>query len=103
MWQSIFSRRDALRVGSLSAAAATLPHAANVRAAESAAPAPTADTVLVLNMMGGVSHFESFDPKPDAPEDIRGSLQPIATSLPGIYFAEAAPRLAAMAHKFALV
>lgn len=103
MWQSLFSRRDALRVGSLSAAVSTLPLAATARAAESAGLAPTADSVIVLNMMGGVSHFESFDPKPDAPEDIRGLLSPIATSLPGIHFAEAAPCLAAMAHKFTLI
>lgn len=104
MWRSLFSRRDALRIGPLSAAAATLPFGLSTQAAEAvAASKPTADSVLVLNMMGGVSQFESFDPKPDAPADVRGLLSPIATSLPGIHFAETAPRLAAMAHKFALV
>lgn len=104
MWRPFFSRRDALRVGSLTAASATLPLGLSARAAESSATLPpTADSVLVLNMMGGVSHFESFDPKPDAPADVRGLLKPIATSLSGIHFAEAAPRLAALAHKFTLV
>ena len=104
MWHSFLSRRDALRVGSLTAAASLLP--AGLRAAEiasSAALPATADSVIFLNMMGGVTHHESFDPKPDAPEDIRGILSPIATTLPGIQFAEACPNLAKIAHKFALV
>jgi hypothetical protein len=54
-------------------------------------------------MMGGVSQFETFDPKPEAPDDVRGMLSPIATSVPGLHFAEVAPRLAAMAHKFTLI
>jgi len=104
MWSSFLSRRDALRVGSLTAAASLLP--TGLRAAEiasSAALPATADSVIFLNMMGGVTHHESFDPKPDAPEDIRGILSPIATTLPGIHFAEACPNLAKIAHKFALV
>jgi hypothetical protein len=104
MWSSFLNRRDALRVGSLTAAATLLPvgaHGAEI-AASSVLP-PTADSVIFLNMMGGVTHHESFDPKPDAPEDIRGILSPIATTLPGIQFAETCPNLAKIAHKFALV
>lgn len=107
MWRNFFARRDLLRVGSLSAAAAALPTFSSAalggETSGGSGPKPTADSVLVLNMMGGVSQFESFDPKPDAPESIRGTLKPIATSLPGIRFAEAVPKLAAMAHKFSLV
>jgi len=102
MWDRAFSRRDALRVGAIGVAAGTLPVAAS-----GAEPAfdlpPTCDSVVLLNMMGGVTHHESFDPKPDAPEDVRGLLSPIATSLPGVHFAESCPNLAKIAHKLALV
>lgn len=107
MWNRFLHRRDALKVGSLTAAATVAPWAArqSAQAAEAAksAIAPTADSVIFLNMMGGVTHHESFDPKPDAPEDVRGTLSPIATSLPGVHFAEVCPNLAKIAHKFALV
>ncbi len=88
MWSRFLNRRDALRVGSLTAAATLLPVGARGAeiAAASALP-PTADSVIFLNMMGGVTHHESFDTKPDAPENIRGILSPIATTLPGIHFA----------------
>src|SRR5690349_717079 len=110
MWRQAFSRRDALRVGSLTAAATALPLSAI--AAEAIADEagdggakipPTCDSVILLNMMGGVTHHESFDPKPDAPEDVRGSLKTIATSLPGVQFSEACPNLARIAHKLAVV
>lgn len=98
-------RRQWLRVGAVSVAGlagtATARPAHAVAAASS--PRPTADSVIVLNMMGGVTHHESFDPKPDAPEDIRGELGAIATRLPGVQFSEALPRLAEIADRFALV
>jgi len=55
-----------------------------------AAPArpATADAVLFLWLPGGVTHHESFDPKPDAPPEVRGELQTIATTVPGVRFAE---------------
>jgi hypothetical protein len=102
MWDRAFSRRDALRVGALGVAATTLPLTASGAEQKFDLP-PTCDSVLLLNMMGGVTHHESFDPKPEAPEDVRGLLSPIATSLPGVHFAEACPELAKIAHKFALV
>lgn len=106
MWRQAFSRRDALRVGSLTAAATTLPLSAGADESSDGGGAkisPTCDSVILLNMMGGVTHHESFDPKPDAPGDVRGSLKPIATSLPGVQFSEACPNLARIAHKLALV
>jgi len=54
-------------------------------------------------MGGGVTHIDSFDPKPESPEEIRGTLSPIATSLPGVQFSETCPELAKIAHKLALV
>jgi hypothetical protein len=52
---------------------------------------------------GGASHIDSLDPKPDAPEDIRGPYHPIATNVPGIRIGELLPRLANLADRYCLV
>jgi Protein of unknown function (DUF1501) len=54
-------------------------------------------------MMGGVTHIDSFDPKPDAPEEIRGSLGTVQTTLPGVRFTEVMPCLAKQTDKLALI
>jgi hypothetical protein len=102
MWDRALSRRDALRVGAVSVAATTLPVSLEGAEAKFNLP-PTCDSVVFLNMMGGVTHHESFDPKPEAPQDVRGTLAAIATSLAGVHFAEACPNLSKIAHKLALV
>src|SRR5262249_32841627 len=52
---------------------------------------------------GGPSHLDSFDPKPDAPKEIRGEFGVIPTRVPGLRFSEHLPRLARLADRFALV
>ena len=54
-------------------------------------------------MDGGPSHYETFDPKPGAPKEIRGEFSPIATSVPGVFFSEPMKRLASIADKLAIV
>ncbi len=54
-------------------------------------------------MDGGPSHYETFDPKPDAPKEVRGEFSPIATAVPGVSFSEPMKRLAAIADKLAIV
>src|SRR4051794_2231474 len=54
-------------------------------------------------MAGGVTHIDSFDPKPDAPEEVRGTLGTIDTRLPGVRFAESMPEMARQAHRVSLV
>jgi hypothetical protein len=54
-------------------------------------------------MAGGVTHIDSFDPKPDAPVEYRGILGDIATSMPGVRFCETIPHLAKIAHELCLV
>jgi hypothetical protein len=49
---------------------------------------------IVLYMAGGPSHIDTFDPKPDAPENIRGDFKPIQTAVPGIQISEHFPRFA---------
>jgi hypothetical protein len=71
------------------------------RAAGGASPAKV--NCILLWLDGGPSHYETFDPKPDAPTDVRGELKPIKTAVPGTYFAEVIPKLAGIADKFTVV
>jgi uncharacterized protein (DUF1501 family) len=59
--------------------------------------------VIQLFLVGGPSHLETFDPKPDAPDTIRGPFGTIPTRIPGVRFSEHLPRLAARADRFALI
>src|SRR5207244_3389186 len=68
-----------------------------------AAPKARAKSVIVLWMAGGVTHIDSFDPKPDAPVEVRGTLRAIPTTLPGVLFNEPMTRLARLAHRLTVV
>jgi len=95
------SRRDFLRVGGL----ASLGLPALLRSEASASPAELAParSVILLYLGGGLSHHDSFDPKPDAPSEVKGKYGTIATRLPGVRFSEMVPLLAARNDQFALV
>src|SRR2546423_5509688 len=58
---------------------------------------------IMIWLDGGPSHYETFDPKPDAPSEIRGEFKAISTSAPGIQFSEAVPELAKAADKLTIV
>jgi hypothetical protein len=58
---------------------------------------------ILIWMDGGPTHYETFDPKPDAPKEIRGEFSPISTSVPGIQFCEVVPNLAKVANKLTIV
>ena len=75
-----------------------------LKAAEPSRNLPGKDVNCILIWMdGGPSHYESFDPKPEAPSEIRGEFKPIPTKVPGIQFSECVPKLAAVADKFTVV
>lgn len=99
----LLNRRDMLRVGSLSVAASMLPKSFSADSNDSAATNATAKSVIYLWMGGGVPHIDSFDPKPDAPEEVRGTLGAVSTSMPGVHFNETMPNLAPMADDLCLV
>jgi hypothetical protein len=90
------TRREAMRVGGLSLfGGLTLPRL--LEAAEKRAPARRtgkARSVILFNLLGGPSHQDMFDMKPEAPREIRGEFRPIATSLPGLQICEHLPRTA---------
>ena len=59
--------------------------------------------LILLMMVGGPSQLETWDPKPDAPEEVRGPFRSIATRVPGVRINEHLPRLAARMDKLALI
>src|SRR5262245_61222309 len=82
-------------------AAAASP--AGLQGVGSPSPSPRAKSLILVFLTGGLSHIDSFDMKPDAPEGIRGEFRPIDTAVPGISYCEHLPRLAARADKLAVV
>src|SRR5437773_1349677 len=103
------TRRELLRAGGLGLVGLSLPGLLQGRALAAAAATPRASTFgkakscLIIFLSGGASHHDTFDMKPDAPEEIRGEFQSIATSVPGIRVCEHLPRLARYAHKYTVV
>lgn len=99
------TRRDCLRLGLGALAGGGLVDALRLRglAASQGGPAAQAKSCILIWMDGGPSHYETFDPKPDAPSEIRGSYDPIATKLPGVTFSRHMTRLASIADKLAVV
>jgi hypothetical protein len=106
MWNNTITRREIMRLSAAGVAGASMSgwfgtlaeHAA--RAAE---PAKRPKSCILLWMAGGPSHHDTFDPKPDAPVEIRGELKAIATSVPGIQVCEKFPRFAQLMKHAALL
>jgi uncharacterized protein (DUF1501 family) len=73
------------------------------RVAAQAPEGGRAKSCILLWMAGGPSHIDTFDPKPDAPEHIRGEFRPITTSVPGIRISEHFPRFANLMHHAAIL
>ncbi len=102
------TRRDSLRLGLGTLIGGSLPNLLRLRA-DAADTARRSDqstrstSCILIWMDGGPSHFETFDPKPDAPMEIRGEMNTIATKIPGVRFCETVPRLAAISDKLCIV
>jgi hypothetical protein len=104
------TRRQFLTIGGLSCGAGGLSLAGLLRAEESAAGgAPSAGgsrghkALINVFLAGGPPHQDMWDLKPDAPSEIRGEFQPIATKVPGIQICEVFPKLAARMDKLAII
>jgi hypothetical protein len=101
-----WTRRELLTVGSLSLLQFSLADLLRVeaRGAAPAADVPaTADAVVLVYLQGSPSHIDLWDPKPDAPAEIRGEFQPIATRTPGLFLGEVLPLLAQQSHHYTVV
>lgn len=96
------SRRDFLHAGSLACFGLGLPglHALE---AQGAAASPREMNCILLFLVGGPSQLDTWDMKPDAPEEIRGPFRPIETNVPGLWVSEIFPKMAQMMDKVALV
>jgi uncharacterized protein (DUF1501 family) len=103
------TRRELLQVGYSGLLGIGLPSllagriAAAQAARDRAVTARPPKSVILVFLTGAPSHLDMFDPKPDAPAEIRGEFRPIATRVPGLWVSEHLPRLAARADKYALV
>src|SRR5262245_43088399 len=105
-----WNRRQLLGAGGVSLLSGGLLHllAARAHSARDAgktarAPKGTARACIILFQIGGPYQCDTFDPKPGAPEDVRGPFRPIATTVPGLRVTEALPLVARQAHRFAVV
>jgi len=99
------SRRSFLQVGSLGTFGLSLPDLLRKRAAaQESRPATSGPrNAIVLFLVGGPSHIDTWDPKPDAPQEIRNIPSVISTSVPGTIISEHFPLMAQRMHKIALV
>ncbi|MCA9072041.1 MAG: DUF1501 domain-containing protein, partial [Planctomycetaceae bacterium] len=73
------------------------------QAAEPARPSGDKKAVILFWLSGGPSHIDMWDPKPDAPQEIRGPYTPIATKIPGVNFSEHMPLQASIADKLSII
>jgi Protein of unknown function (DUF1501) len=107
-WRRGVNRREVMRIGGLGALGMALPQLFQ-HALQAAPHAPAlpgfgrAKRIVLLYLQGAASQFETWDPKPEAPEEIRGKYGPISTSVAGTQICEKLPKLAKMADRLALV
>src|SRR5262245_36990250 len=98
-----FTRRAALQAGSIGLLGLTAPELLALRDISSTRSPPCAKSVIFIFLTGGLSHQDSFDLKPDAPDSVRGEFRPISTRTPGLQICEHLPLLAERSQQFALV
>src|SRR5258708_6271695 len=98
------SRRDFLQIGALGAVGLTLP---DLLCAQAQSPTsnrgPRAQSVILVYLGGGLSHHDTFDLKPDQPEEIRGTYHPIGTNVSGLQISDMLPQMARCMDKVALI
>jgi len=94
----MLNRRELLRA---SGGALTLAYAG--RSWANSMPAQGERAVILLSLVGGPSQLETWDPKPDAPEAVRGPFRSIPTSVPGVRFCEHLPQLARRMNQLTLI
>jgi hypothetical protein len=99
------SRRQLLRAGGIGALAMGLPGtvAASVNADRGLRGVAAEKSCIFVLLCGGPSHLDTWDLKPEAPDDIRGPYRPIATSVPGMRISELHTQLAKLTQHFSLI
>lgn len=99
------SRRALLRAGLQGTLGLGLVDLLRLRAwgVQKPGSSPVARNCILIWLAGGPSHLDTFDPKPDAPPDVRGEFQTIETAVPGLRISEVLPKLAAVMNRAALI
>src|SRR5256885_6724699 len=97
------NRREFLQVGLTAVAGLSLPNLYRLQAETNRPATPERTAVILVWLRGGMSHLDTYDPKPDAPSEYRGPFGPIDTRAPGLRITELLPRHAAIADKFNLL
>jgi len=95
------SRRDFLHAGAISALGLTLPDYLAQKAAGNVADNDV--NCIMLFLVGGPSQLDTWDPKPDAPPEVRGPFRSMATNVPGMRISEIFPRMAKLADKYSIL
>jgi hypothetical protein len=98
-----WERREFIRIGGLAVAGLVLPARARARPVADPPPARGARSCILIYLLGGPPHLDTWDLKPEAPAEVRGPFHPIPTTLPGVQVCEHLPRLARLARRYALV
>ncbi len=96
------TRRDTLRIGGLGLAGFALSDLLALRA-QAAGGKGKARSIIMVHLGGGPSHVDTYDPKPDAPVEIRGEFKAIDTNVTGIRVSEIFPMQAKIMDRLALV
>ncbi len=101
------TRREMLRIGAVGSTALSLPNLLRWRSAQAAGSSggssPRAKRIILLHLYGAAPQHELYDPKPQAPAEIRGKFKAIPTSVPGTHICEHLPRLASIADRVTFV
>ncbi|MFT5525747.1 MAG: hypothetical protein ACI9G1_002184 [Pirellulaceae bacterium] len=99
------SRRDCLQLGLGGTLGIGLGAGLQQRifAGEEVQKSRQADSCILIWMDGGPTHYETFDPKPEAPAEIRGQFEAIDTNVPGVQFSKHMRNLAGIADKISIV
>lgn len=97
------TRRHAVQAGSIGLLGLSTAQVAESRASDRSGKATPVRSVIYLFLSGGLAQLDSFDMKPEAPEQIRGEFSPISTKTPGLQIVEHLPQLAQRSDKWSLI
>src|SRR5712672_3322486 len=106
-----FSRREFLRIGGAGMMGISLADILRLQARADTAPNGAkskagwgkAKSVIFIFLQGGPSHIDIWDPKPDAPSNVRGEFKPLKSNVPGVWLTEVMPNLAKQMDKATLI